>query len=90
MPGRKTKVEKASSTNDERKLGSEAIPAGQDLVNINFPELTDIKDIIKAVALWTNKNVLLDRNVAGKIQIISPRKVTKEEAYQAFCLLLIC
>jgi general secretion pathway protein D len=36
------------------------------------------------VALWTNKNVILDRNVSGKVQIISPRKVTKEEAYQAF------
>ncbi|NDE14377.1 hypothetical protein EBZ80_05535 [bacterium] len=54
------------------------------MINIDFPEPTEIKDIIKAVALWTNKNVILDRNVSGKVQIISPRKVTKEEAYQAF------
>ena len=53
-------------------------------MNIDFPEPTEIKDIIKAVALWTGKNVILDRNVNGKVQIISPRKVTKEEAYQAF------
>jgi general secretion pathway protein D len=64
--------------------GSAAVPAGQELVNIDFPEPTEIKDIIKAVALWTGKNVILDRNVNGKVQIISPRKVTKEEAYQAF------
>ncbi len=68
----------------EGKRGSETIPAGQELINIDFPEPTEIKDIIKAVALWTNKNVILDRNVSGKVQIISPRKVTKEEAYQAF------
>lgn len=64
--------------------GAASIAAGQDLVNIDFPEPTEIKDIIKAVALWTGKNVILDRNVNGKVQIISPRKVTKEEAYQAF------
>lgn len=68
----------------EGKRGSSTIPSGQELINIDFPEPTEIKDIIKAVALWTNKNVILDRNVSGKVQIISPRKVTKEEAYQAF------
>lgn len=64
--------------------GASAVPEGRELVNMDFPELTDIKDIIKAVALWTGKNVILDRNVTGKVQIISPKKVTKEEAYQAF------
>ena len=64
--------------------GSKDLPQGEELVNIDFPEPTEIKDIIKAVALWTGKNVILDRQVTGKVQIISPRKVTKEEAYQAF------
>ncbi len=68
----------------EAQKGASAVPAGRDLVNMDFPELTDIKDIIKAVALWTGRNVILDRNVTGKIQIISPKRVTKEEAYQAF------
>lgn len=69
---------------DESLQGAEALPQGEELVNIDFPEPTEIKDIIKAVALWTGKNVILDRQVTGKVQIISPRKVTKEEAYQAF------
>lgn len=64
--------------------GAAALPEGRELVNMDFAELTDIKDIIKAVSLWTGKNVILDRNVNGKVQIISPQKVTKEEAYQAF------
>lgn len=64
--------------------GAAQVPSGVDLVNMDFPEPTEIKDIIKAVSIWTGKNVILDRNVTGKVQIISPRKVTKEEAYQAF------
>lgn len=78
----------ASSPGDEppadSQSGADAIPEGQELVNIDFPEPTDIRDIVKAVSLWTGKNVIIDRNVSGKIQIISPRKVTKEQAYQAF------
>lgn len=64
--------------------GASNIPEGQELVSIDFPEPTEIKDIIRAVALWTGKNVIIGKNVSGKIQMISPRKVTKEEAYQAF------
>ena len=64
--------------------GADAIEDGRELVNMDFPELTDIRDIIKAVSLWTGKNVILDRQVHGKVQIISPKQVTKEEAYQAF------
>ena len=54
------------------------------MFQLTFPEPTDIKDIIRAVALWTGKNVILGKGVSGKVQMISPRKVTKEEAYQAF------
>lgn len=64
--------------------GADAVPPGQELVNIDFPEPTEIKDIIRAVALWTGKNVILGKGVSGKVQMISPRNVTKEEAYQAF------
>lgn len=63
---------------------SDQVPEGEELVNIDFPEPTDIKDIIRAVALWTDKNVILGKGVNGKVQMISPKKVTKEEAYQAF------
>jgi general secretion pathway protein D len=66
------------------KVGADLVPDGQELVNIDFPEPTDIKDIIRAVSLWTGKNVILGRDVSGKVQMISPRKVTKVEAYQAF------
>ncbi len=64
--------------------GAENVPEGQELVSIDFPEPTEIKDIIRAVALWTGKNVIIGKGVSGKVQMISPKKVTKDEAYQAF------
>ncbi len=75
---------KALSGTAAINTGADAIPDGQELVNIDFPELTEIKDIVRAVGLWTGKNVIMDRQVTGKVQMISPKKVTKEEAYQAF------
>jgi general secretion pathway protein D len=86
--GRKSTVTKVAPDTAkvviEDKKGADAIPPGQELVNMDFPEKTEIRDIVRAVALWTGKNVILDSNVSGKIQIISPKRVTKEEAYQAF------
>lgn len=80
----KGKSSAAAPAAEDAPVGAVNVPAGQELVNMDFPEMTDIQDIIKAVAVWTGKNVLLDRNVTGKVQIISPKRVTKEEAYQAF------
>lgn len=56
----------------------------EDLVSIDFPEPVELLDIVKQVAYWTNKNVILDNKALGKIQILGPQKVTKDEAYQAF------
>lgn len=62
------------------------VPPGQELVSIDFPEPTPIKDIIKAVSQWTGKNFILGQGVSStaKVSIISPQQVTREEAYQAF------
>lgn len=60
------------------------VPPGQELVTLDFPEPTAIKDIIKTVGQWTGKNFILPPNVSAKVQIISPQQMTKEEAYQAF------
>jgi general secretion pathway protein D len=67
-------------------IPSKKVPRGQELVSIDFPEPTPIKDIIKAVAQWTGKNFILGQGVSSgaKVAIISPQQVTKEEAYQAF------
>ena len=93
-PPEKTPEDKAKDFIEEIKVlkpsestsGSDVIPEGQELVSLHFPEPTDIKDIITAVSLWTGKNVILDDSAVGssKIRMISPKKITKVEAYQAF------
>jgi general secretion pathway protein D len=60
------------------------IGAGKETVSIDFPEPTELKDIIKAVGLRSGRNFILSKNISGKISIISPQLVTKEEAWQAF------
>lgn len=69
-----------------KKAPADAIPHGQELVSIDFPNGANLSDIIKTIGMWTNKNFVLAQGVAGssRISIISPEKVTKEEAYQAF------
>jgi general secretion pathway protein D len=63
---------------------SKKIAPGKETVSIDFPEPTELKDIIKAVGLWSGKNFILNKNISAKISIISPQLVTKEEAWQAF------
>jgi general secretion pathway protein D len=60
------------------------VAPGKELVSIDFPEPTELKDIIKAVGSWTGRNFILNKSISAKVQIISPQLVTKEEAYQAF------
>lgn len=83
-PSSPTEEETTEDSAPKRMRGFDDLESGRELVNMDFPELTNIKDIIKAISLWTGKNVILDQNVSGKIQIISPKPVTKVEAYEAF------
>jgi general secretion pathway protein D len=72
------------SPKDVPAAPSKNIRAGKESVSIDFPEPTELKDIIKAVGLWSGKNFILNKNISAKITIISPQLVTKEEAWQAF------
>jgi len=64
---------------------AEQLPEGVELVNISFPEPTEITDIIKTVSLWNNKTIIIgDKSISGKVQILSAKETTKEEAYQIF------
>lgn len=44
----------------------------------------DIREIIKQVSKASGKNFLIDDRVRGKVTILSEKKMTTEEAYQAF------
>lgn len=45
---------------------------------------TEIREIIKQISKATGKNFLIDDKVRGKITILSEKKMTTDEAYQAF------
>ena len=48
----------------------------------------DIKVFIKFIADITGKNFILDEKVSGKVTVISPRKMSLDEAYQVFLSVL--
>src|SRR5579885_1981203 len=55
----------------------------QDQIPMNFQNV-DMPVVAKFISEITGKNFIIDESVRGKVTIISPTKVTPEEAYQAF------
>ncbi len=53
------------------------------LVAINFQDV-DIPVLARFISDITNKNFIVDEKVRGKVTIISPHKVTPDEAYTVF------
>ncbi len=60
---------------------------GKQYVTMDFDGV-DIKVFVKFIADITGKNFILDDKVAGKITVISPRKMSLDEAYQVFLSVL--
>lgn len=56
----------------------------ESLISMDFPEMTEIAIIAEHIARKYNKNILLNPKIKGKIKIIAPEKINKEEAYQIF------
>ena len=52
-------------------------------ITMNFQNV-DIPVLAKFISEITGKNFLVDESVRGKISIISPTKVTPDQAYQIF------
>lgn len=64
----------------------EVDPSGQ-FITMDFDGV-DIKVFIKFIADITGKNFIIDEKVSGKITVISPRKMTMDEAYRVFLSVL--
>ena len=56
-------------------------------LSIDFTDV-ELPVLIKFMSEQTKKNFIFDERVQGKITIISPRRVTLEEAYDVFLLVL--
>ena len=55
----------------------------QKYVSIDFNDV-DIRAFIKFISELTNENFVIDSKVKGKVNIISPGKITVKEAYKVF------
>ena len=62
---------------------SAAPSAGENLITMNFQDV-DISVLAKFISQITGKNFVLDESVRGKVSIVSPTKVTPEQAYSIF------
>ncbi|XOF32917.1 MAG: type II secretion system secretin GspD [Candidatus Electrothrix sp. YB6] len=56
---------------------------GQQYVTIDFNDV-DINMFIKYISELTGKNFIVDRSVKGKITVISPTKMSEQDAYRVF------
>jgi general secretion pathway protein D len=54
-----------------------------DYITLNFSNI-DISALVKVMSEFTRKNFILDEKVAGKVTLMTPTKISPEEAYQVF------
>ncbi len=58
-------------------------PAPDERIAIDFDNV-DIKVFIKFISKITEKNFVVDSRVRGNVTVISPEKLTRQEAYRVF------
>jgi general secretion pathway protein D len=57
--------------------------SGEDFVTLNFTSI-DITALVKVMSELMRKNFILDERVTGKITLMTPTRISPEEAYQVF------
>ncbi|MDP3480858.1 MAG: type II secretion system secretin GspD [Desulfoprunum sp.] len=57
--------------------------AGKRFITIDFDNV-DIRTFIKYISELTGKNFVVDKTVQGNVTIVSPTKISEEEAYRVF------
>ncbi len=75
-----THAQSASGSGEPEKSSSDS---GEQFVSIDFKDV-DIDLFIKFISELTGKNFVIDHRVRGKVTIISPSKISVEEAYKVF------
>jgi general secretion pathway protein D len=59
------------------------IKSGENFVALNFTNV-DISALVKVMSELTRRNFILDERVTGKVTIMTPTKISPDEAYQVF------
>ncbi|HUJ18076.1 MAG TPA: secretin N-terminal domain-containing protein [Nitrospirota bacterium] len=63
---------------DARKPGS-----GDDFITLNFTNI-DINALVKVMSELMRRNFILDERVTGKVTLMTPTRISPDEAYQVF------
>ena len=63
--------------------GEADVQGNQRLITLNFQDV-DIAVLVKFISEMTGKNFIVDDKVRGKVTIISPTKMSVDDAYLAF------
>ena len=71
-----------SSPNPSDDQSKESLPQ-ESFISIDFNDV-DIEVFIKFISELTGKNFIIDRRVKGNISVISPTKISVDEAYKVF------
>jgi len=61
--------------------------SGDRMVTLDFNNV-DLQTFVKFISELTGKNFVLDEKVQGKVTVISPTKISVDEAYQVFLTVL--
>lgn len=56
-------------------------------MSLDFKDV-ELRDLIKTISEMTGRNFVYDEQVRGKVTVISPKSMSKEEAYQLFLTVL--
>ena len=84
LPRRPTPAgQERAVTGQEKGAGTETEAEDIRYVTIDFDDV-DIALFVKFISELTGKNFVIDQRVKGKVTIISPTKITVEEAYKVF------
>ena len=73
----------AASAAPANQADLKAIRSNDNYVTLNFTNI-DINALIKVMSELTHRNFILDEKVVGKITIMTPTKMSPDEAYQVF------
>lgn len=66
---------------------SQSAPADSEGIAVDFKDI-DLPDLIQTMSELTGRNFLYDETVRGKVTIISPRRMSLDEAYRVFLSVL--
>lgn len=66
-----------------KKTGKAGTKDKEQEISIDFDNV-DIRVLVKFMSELTSKNFVVDRDVRGNVTIVSPKKLTVEEAYKVF------